>query len=66
MPASSHLVPAPPLDPAVVRHLYVHIPFCPKVCPYCAFYKEASDRNKTQRFLDSVLAELDARQLTTR
>src|SRR5690606_32554007 len=44
-----------------VRHLYVHIPFCPKVCPYCAFYKEASDRNKTQRFLDSVLAELDQR-----
>ncbi len=42
-------------------HLYVHIPFCPKVCPYCSFYKEASDRNKTQRFLDSVLSELDAR-----
>ena len=40
-------------------HLYVHIPFCPKICPYCSFYKEASDRNKTQRFLDTVLAELD-------
>jgi oxygen-independent coproporphyrinogen III oxidase len=46
---------------APIRHLYVHIPFCPKVCPYCSFYKEASDRNKTQRFLDSVLAELDHR-----
>src|SRR5258708_13496339 len=44
-----------------IRHLYVHIPFCPKVCPYCSFYKEASDRNKTQRFLDSVLLELDRR-----
>src|SRR4051812_18421630 len=44
------------------RHLYVHIPFCPKVCPYCSFYKEASDRNKTQAFLDAVLAELDFRQ----
>ena len=43
-----------------IRHLYVHIPFCPKVCPYCSFYKEASDRNKTQRFLDAVLRELDA------
>jgi oxygen-independent coproporphyrinogen-3 oxidase len=41
----------------VVRHLYVHIPFCPKVCPYCSFYKEASDRNKTKAFLDAVLAE---------
>ncbi len=42
-----------------VRHLYVHVPFCPKICPYCSFYKEASDRNKTQRFLDAVLLELD-------
>ncbi len=45
----------------MIRHLYVHIPFCPKVCPYCSFYKEASDRNKTQRFLDSVLRELESR-----
>lgn len=44
---------------APIRHLYVHIPFCLKVCPYCSFYKEASDRNKTQRFLDAVLAELE-------
>jgi len=44
----------------VIRHLYVHIPFCPKVCPYCSFYKEASDRNKTQAFVDSVLAEARA------
>jgi oxygen-independent coproporphyrinogen III oxidase len=43
----------------LVKHLYVHIPFCPKVCPYCSFYKEASDRNKTQAFLDAVLLELD-------
>ena len=43
----------------MVRHLYVHIPFCPKVCPYCSFYKEASDRNKTQAFLDAVLAEAE-------
>jgi oxygen-independent coproporphyrinogen-3 oxidase len=29
------------------------------VCPYCSFYKEASDRNKTQAFLDTVLLELN-------
>ena len=45
-----------------VRHLYVHIPFCPKVCPYCSFYKETSDRNKTRLFLDAVLRELDMQQ----
>jgi oxygen-independent coproporphyrinogen III oxidase len=48
-------------DPNVLRHLYVHIPFCPKICPYCSFYKETSDRNKTQAFLDSILVELDWR-----
>jgi len=48
-------------EPNVLRHLYVHIPFCPKICPYCSFYKEASDRNKTQLFLDSLLVELDRR-----
>lgn len=39
----------------------MHIPFCPKVCPYCSFYKETTDRNKTQAFLDALLRELDAR-----
>ena len=43
-----------------IRHLYVHIPFCLKVCPYCSFYKELADPAKTRRFLDALLAELDA------
>jgi oxygen-independent coproporphyrinogen-3 oxidase len=48
-------------DPAgVIEHLYAHIPFCPKVCPYCSFYKEASDRNKTRAFLEAMLAEAAA------
>jgi len=48
-------------DPDALRHLYVHIPFCPRICPYCSFYKEASDRNRTQAFLDALLIELDRR-----
>ncbi len=44
---------------APVAHLYVHIPFCPKVCPYCSFYKEASDKNRTRAFLDAVLLEAE-------
>ena len=42
-----------------LRHLYVHIPFCARICPYCAFYKELLDRSETQRFCEAVLHELD-------
>src|SRR6476660_9626783 len=42
-----------------VRHLYVHIPFCARICPYCAFYKERADPSQTQRFCEAVLREID-------
>ena len=41
-----------------IRHLYFHIPFCPKLCPYCCFYVEVGSRNKTTAFLDALLAEV--------
>ncbi len=41
-----------------LRHIYVHIPFCAKICPYCAFYKERADPAFTGRFCEAVLAEL--------
>ena len=45
--------------PDVVSHLYVHIPFCARICPYCAFYKERADPALTQRFCEALLRELD-------
>src|SRR5213595_2757826 len=42
-----------------VRHLYVHIPFCARICPYCAFYKERADNSQTQRFCEALLHEVD-------
>jgi oxygen-independent coproporphyrinogen-3 oxidase len=42
-----------------IRHLYVHIPFCAGICPYCAFYKDLLDRSQTQRFCEALLAEID-------
>lgn len=42
-----------------IRHVYVHIPFCARICPYCAFYKERADSSQTQRFCDALLSEVD-------
>jgi oxygen-independent coproporphyrinogen-3 oxidase len=43
----------------VIRHLYFHIPFCPKLCPYCSFYVEVGGKNKTTRFLDALLRHVE-------
>ncbi|MEQ1862097.1 MAG: radical SAM family heme chaperone HemW [Chthoniobacteraceae bacterium] len=45
---------------SAIRHLYFHIPFCPKLCPYCCFYVEVGSKNKTPAFLDALLREVDA------
>src|SRR5215467_9127506 len=42
-----------------VRHIYVHIPFCAHICPYCAFYKDLLDRSQTSRFCEALLRELE-------
>ena len=46
----------------MIRHLYVHIPFCARICPYCAFYKDLLDRSQTRRFCDAILRELAQHQ----
>ena len=42
-----------------IRHIYVHIPFCARICPYCAFYKDHLDKSQTPRFCEAILAEMD-------
>jgi oxygen-independent coproporphyrinogen-3 oxidase len=41
-----------------VSHIYVHIPFCARICPYCAFYKDLLDRSQTSRFCEALVREL--------
>ena len=42
-----------------IRHLYVHIPFCARICPYCAFYKTRGKHSEIERFCHALLRELD-------
>ena len=42
----------------IIRHVYVHIPFCARICPYCAFYKDKMDKAHTGRFCEAIAAEL--------
>ena len=38
--------------------LYVHIPFCGKRCPYCAFYKLIWNPEDERRYVDAVIEEM--------
>ena len=43
------------------RCLYVHVPYCERKCPYCAFNSYAgSHRDEAETYLDELLAELGA------
>ncbi len=44
--------------------VYVHIPFCERVCPYCDFAVIAAPElstNQEARYVDSLLRELASR-----
>ncbi|WP_104991700.1 radical SAM family heme chaperone HemW [Deinococcus sp. NW-56] len=46
----------PALDPTV-RHLYVHVPFCPTICPYCDFHVLTRRAGLVERYLERVEEE---------
>src|SRR5690242_20036100 len=48
------------VDLEPIRHVYVHIPFCARICPYCAFYKELADPRQTDRFCQAIVAEIQS------
>lgn len=38
-------------------HLYIHIPFCHRICPYCAFFKHTPADTDMRGFVDAVVQE---------
>jgi oxygen-independent coproporphyrinogen-3 oxidase len=41
----------------MIRHLYVHTPFCAKICPYCAFYVHGGSAGEQRDFVAAVREE---------
>ena len=41
--------------------LYLHIPFCHRVCPYCSFYKHTPGDTPIGSFVDALAAEAKSR-----
>jgi oxygen-independent coproporphyrinogen-3 oxidase len=41
----------------MVRHLYVHTPFCAKVCPYCAFHVHLGGAAAQREFVTALRME---------
>jgi len=43
----------------MIRHVYVHIPFCTHICPYCAFYKTRNLTADMNGFLPALAREME-------
>lgn len=43
----------------IVRHLYVHVPFCARKCEYCAFYSAPGTGDQINRYVHALQRELE-------
>jgi oxygen-independent coproporphyrinogen-3 oxidase len=41
------------------KHLYLHIPFCLQICPYCSFYKDLAGPGKADSLVEAVIREAE-------
>jgi oxygen-independent coproporphyrinogen-3 oxidase len=49
-----------------LNHLYVHIPFCHRICPYCSFHKHTPGSTDMTAFVYALLKEVEKQPLRPR
>ncbi|MGD9110484.1 MAG: radical SAM protein [Phycisphaerales bacterium] len=49
----------PALDDIRQTNLYIHIPFCRSLCPYCPYNKIRYDSSLVRPYVDALLAEVE-------
>jgi len=59
MSAATELVTRHPSLVTGAKHLYIHIPFCLQICPYCSFYKDIAGPGKADPLVDAVIREAE-------
>ena len=47
-----------PAAPAAPCQLYVHVPFCEVLCPFCSFHRVRYNESKTKRYFDALRREI--------
>jgi oxygen-independent coproporphyrinogen III oxidase len=50
--------PDPQIPPLWDTHLYVHVPFCRNVCPYCPYSKVSYDQRLVAPFVRALCSEI--------
>ncbi len=53
-----HPVPPRPATDIKDYLLYVHIPFCETLCPYCSFHRYSYDEARAKPYFDALILEL--------
>jgi len=52
---AADVMPAPPPEPC---QLYVHVPFCEALCPFCSFHRVRYDSSRTRRYFEALRREI--------
>ena len=49
----------PPADPSQSYMLYLHVPFCMVLCPFCSFHRVQFRENKAEQYFAALRQEID-------